>query len=117
MPLEAAALAHPEPRAAPAAVGATLLSLLAGNAAAHGARIALRERDLGIWREYSWRQYLDEVLEFAAGLEALGFAPGEPLLVVGDNRARLYFAMLAAPLLRGFPSPVYPEMPPDELQH
>src|SRR5713226_2290276 len=103
MPPEATALRE-KSRAAPTAPGDTLVALLARNAAAHGARIALRERDLGIWREYSWRQYLDEVLAFAAGLEALGFAPGEPLVVVGDNRARLYFAMLAAALLRSFPS-------------
>jgi long-chain acyl-CoA synthetase len=106
-----------ESRAASAAPGDTLVALLARNAAAHGGDIALRERDLGIWREYSWRDYLAEVLAFAAGLDTLGFAPGEPLMVIGDNRARLYFAMLAAAMLRGFPAPIYPEMPAEELGH
>ncbi|HEX7967018.1 MAG TPA: AMP-binding protein [Stellaceae bacterium] len=95
----------------------TLLTLLARNAEADGARVALRERHLGIWQEYTWRQYHDEVLALAAGLEALGFAAGDKLLVIGDNRPRLYFAMLAAAALRGVASPVYPEMPPEELQH
>src|SRR5260221_336325 len=116
VPPEATALRE-ESRAAPAAPGDTLVALLARNATAHGADIALRERDLGIWREYSWRDYLREVLAFAAGLEALGFAPGEPLMVIGDNRARLYFAMLAASMLRGLPAPIYPEMPAEELGH
>jgi len=116
MPPEATALRE-ERRAAPTAPGDTLVALLARNAAAHGAAIALRERDLGIWRDYSWRDYLREVLAFAAGLEALGFAPGEALMVIGDNRARLYFAMLAATMLRGFPAPIYPEMPAEELGH
>ncbi len=94
----------------------TLLSLLARNAERHPRAIAMRERDLGIWQEYSWLRYRDEVLAFAAGLEALGFAPGEPLLVIGDNRPLLYIAMLAAALLRGFPAPVYAEMPAAEIE-
>ena len=39
---------------------------------------------------------------------AMGFAPGEGLLVIGDNRPRLYFGMLGAAALRGLPAPVYP---------
>ena len=68
-------------------------------------------------RNTAWRNYLDQVLALAAGLEALGFLPGEPLVVIGDNRVRLYVAMLAAAMLRGYPAPVYAEMPPEELQH
>jgi long-chain acyl-CoA synthetase len=108
----------PVQTAAPeAGAGATLPALLARNAATHGDKVAFRERDLGIWQERSWRALLDEVLALAAGLEALGFAPGEPLVIIGDNRARLYIAMLAAATLRGHASPVYPEMPPEEMQH
>ncbi len=117
---ESATLARRKPSAAAlaqAGEGDTLLTLLARNAETHPHRVAWRERDLGIWQEYDWAQVLDEVLAAAAGLEALGFAASEPLLVIGDNRPRLYFAMLAAAALRGFPSPVYPEMPPAELEH
>jgi long-chain acyl-CoA synthetase len=102
---------------ASAAAGDTLLTLLARNAETHPDRIAWRERDLGIWQEYSWAQVRDEVLAVAAGLEALGFGADAPLLVIGDNRPRLYFSMLAAAALRGFASPVYPDMPPNELEH
>ena len=116
MPPEALALEEPPQRLAVPA-GPTLLTLLAKNATEHAGEIALRERDLGIWQEYTWRNYLDQVLALAAGLEALGFLPGEPLIVIGDNRARLYVAMLAAAMLRGHPAPVYAEMPPEELQH
>ena len=116
MPTEALALEEPPLRVA-APAGPTLLTLLAKNATEHAGEIALRERDFGIWQEYTWRNYLDQVLALAAGLEALGFLPGEPLIVIGDNRVRLYVAMLAAAMLRGYPAPVYAEMPPEELQH
>ncbi|WP_164093805.1 long-chain fatty acid--CoA ligase, partial [Stenotrophomonas maltophilia] len=42
-------------------------------------------------------------------------APGAALIVIGDNRPRLYFSMLAANVLRAFPSPVYQDVPLDEL--
>ena len=35
--------------------------------------------------------------------------------MIGDNRVRLYTSVLAAMALRAFPSPVFPDVPPDEL--
>lgn len=93
----------------------TLISLLADNARTHPKAVAMRERDRGIWREYSWAHVLDEVLAFAAQLDAMGFKPAEGLLVIGDNRPRLYFGMLGAAALRGLAAPVYPDTPPDDL--
>lgn len=95
---------------------ATLVAALAANAAQPGSRPGFRERDFGIWREWSWPQVLDEVLSLAAGLETLGLGPGRALTVVGDNRATIYFTMLAANALRAFPSPVYPDVPVEEFK-
>lgn len=93
----------------------TLISLLAANARTHGATVAMRERDRGVWREFTWSQMLQEVLAFAAWLDAQRFKPGEGLLVIGDNRPQLYFGMLSAAALRGLAAPVYPDTPPDDL--
>jgi long-chain acyl-CoA synthetase len=97
------------------ASGDTLISLLARNAKEAPARIAIRERELGIWREYSWAAYLSEVTTLAAGLEALGLGPREAVSIIGDNRARLYFAMMASAMLGGHALPLYPETPAGEL--
>jgi len=94
----------------------TLVSLLAANAKTHGSGIAMRERDRGIWREFTWEAMLSEVLAFAAALDAMGFRPGDGLLVIGDNRPRLYFGMVGAAALRGLPAPIYPDVPPDDLE-
>jgi long-chain acyl-CoA synthetase len=93
----------------------TLVGALAQNAAAFPSRIAFRERDYGIWQEYTWTQVRDRVVALAAGFEELGVEPGHAVIVVGDNRANLYFSMLAANVLRAFPSPIYPDVPVDEL--
>jgi long-chain acyl-CoA synthetase len=95
---------------------ATLVAALVRNAAEYPDRIAFRERVFGIWQEQSWREVLGEILAIAAGLERHGLVPGMALTVIGDNRPRLYYAMLAAGMLRAFPSPVFPDVPPEELK-
>ena len=52
-----------------------------------------------LWREFTWSDMLAEVLAFAAALDGMGFAPGDGLLVIGDNRPHLYFGMLGAAAL------------------
>src|SRR5690606_35038927 len=92
-----------------------LLSVLAANAKKYPNQVAMRERDQGIWQEYTWKDYLDQVLGFAAGLEKLGVKEGDIVLILGDNRPALYFAMLGLIALRAIPSPAYPDTTPEEL--
>ena len=95
----------------------TLPRVLAANAQTLGDAVALREKDRGIWQQTTWADWLEQVLCCAAGLESLGFVPGDALLTVGDNRPHLYTGMLAAGALRGFAMPVYPDAAPDEVRH
>ena len=93
----------------------TLPRLLAANARACPEHVAVREKDRGIWQQMRWPAWLDTVLALAAGLEALGFARGDALVVVGDNRANLYAGTLAAGMLAGMPMPLYADAPADEV--
>ena len=70
-------------------------------------RPAVREKDLGIWQTWTWAQALEEVRSLACGLAAQGFRRGDRLAVVGDNRPRLYWSMMAAQALGGVPVPLY----------
>jgi long-chain acyl-CoA synthetase len=94
---------------------ATLIAALARNAAESGGRAAFCERDLGVWQEKTWADMFAEVIALAAALESLGLGPGQAVTLIGDNRTRLYQASLAVMALRAFPSPVFPDVPPDEL--
>ncbi|GGF52537.1 long-chain-fatty-acid--CoA ligase [Azorhizobium oxalatiphilum] len=94
---------------------ATLVAAVAANAAEAPGRIGFREREFGVWQEWSWAHAQQEILAMAAGLEDLGLGPEEAFTVVGDNRVRMYFAMVAANMLRAFPSPVFPDVPVDEF--
>ena len=95
----------------------TLIRCLARNAEVFPDRAAMREKSKGIWQEITWRGLLDIVLSFAAGLEGLGFAPGDTMLVVGDNRPRLYAGMLAAGALKGYAMPAFADATLDEITH
>jgi long-chain acyl-CoA synthetase len=95
----------------------TLPGLLQRNAEQRGDRPAIREKDRGIWQSYSWREYRDQVRDFALGLAALGFQRGDKLSVIGDNRPRLYWAQVAAQCLGGVSVPVYQDSIARELAY
>ncbi len=95
----------------------TIGALLTRNASKHGSEIALREKERGIWKETTWAEYAEEVVACAAGLEKIGVKPGKAVLILGDNRARLYGGMLAISMLGAFAMPAYPGATLDELKH
>ena len=77
---------------------------------------AIREKYLGIWQTWTWREVSDEVRSLAYGLAAKGFKRGDKLALIGDNRPRLYWSMSAAQCLGGIPVPMYQDSVADELQ-
>ena len=72
---------------------------------------AFREKHLGIWQTWNWQDVNAEVRALACGLAAIGFQRGMNLAIIGDNRPRLYWAMLAAQSLGGVPVPLYQDAP------
>jgi long-chain acyl-CoA synthetase len=81
-----------------------------------GDAVALREKDRGIWRRTSWRDYFDNARQFAIGLYALGFRAGDRLAVAGDDTPEWLYADLAAQMIGGACLGVYPTNPWPELQ-
>jgi len=80
-------------------------------------KIAMREKNFGIWQSYSWQDYLDQVRDFALGLVALGFKKEEKMAIIGDNRPQLYWGMAACQCLGGVPVPLYQDAIHKELQY
>jgi long-chain acyl-CoA synthetase len=65
----------------------TLPALLKRNAERYGdSRVAIREKEFGIWQSTTWNGYYENVRDFALGLHELGFKPGNNLSYAGDNR-------------------------------
>lgn len=95
----------------------TFPRLLLHNASIHGNKPAVREKEYGIWQTWTWRQVKQEVMAFAAGMDVLGFSPGDKIAIIGRNRPRLYWGITAAQCLRGIPVPVYADSVADELEY
>jgi len=64
----------------------TFPKLLRLNAREHGGEIALREKDLGLWRVFTWNDYQARVHDFALGMIELGLGRGDVVGIIGDNR-------------------------------
>jgi long-chain acyl-CoA synthetase len=85
----------------------TFPKLLLHHARERGDRPAIREKDLGIWQSWTWREVRDEIEALAAGLAAAGLKRGEHVAVIGANRPRLYWTLTAAQALGAIPVPFY----------
>ncbi len=72
-----------------------------------GKKIALREKEFGIWQQYSWEEYYEHVKHFSSGLQCLGFRKGDKLAIIGDNRPEWVWAELAAQCAGGIPLGIY----------
>jgi len=85
----------------------TFPKLLVHHAEVRGNGPAIREKDLGIWQTWTWKEFADEARALACALAAEGFKRGDHLALIGDNRPRIYAAVAAAQCLGGIPVPLY----------
>jgi len=95
----------------------TFPKLVRANAERFPGKIAIREKDYGIWQSFTWREYYEQARLIALGLASLGFARGDKTAIIGDNRPELYWAVMATQALGGVPVPLYPDAAEKELQY
>ncbi|HEY4921657.1 MAG TPA: AMP-binding protein, partial [Xanthobacteraceae bacterium] len=101
----------------PAADADTFPKLLVRNARIFRGRPAFRRKDFGIWQTWTWDQVLEEVRAYTVGLSRLGLKRGDTIAIVGANRPKLYWSIMAAQTLRAIPVPVYADAVADELAY
>lgn len=97
--------------------GLTMPQVLKRHAEGLADVVALREKDRGLWRRTSWRQYYETVRWVAIGLHILGFRAGDRLAVASEDTPEWLFADLAAQSLGGAGLGIYPTNPWPELQY
>jgi long-chain acyl-CoA synthetase len=96
-------------------IGHTLPGRLAVFAHHWPGRVALREKHRGLWRPFTWREYLAQVLAVAGALEQLGLKGGDSIAIVSDNRPEWLFADLGAQALGVLSAGVYVTNPPADV--
>jgi len=95
----------------------TVARMAYDQARAHPRRVAMREKDLGIWREYTWSRTWDLVLDAAHGLLALGLDVGDRVCIHSEDRPEWVILDLATVATRGVTVGLYPTNPRAEVQY
>ncbi|TDK46176.1 AMP-dependent synthetase/ligase [Antarcticimicrobium luteum] len=85
----------------------TVVKLFARRCAEMGDRTAHREKDLGIWQSYSWRDYWDHAKWLGLGLRALGLQRGEVVSILSEDRKEWLYADMGIQCVGGIASGVY----------
>ena len=80
-------------------------------------RIAMREKDFGIWQEYSWARTWGLVMDAAHGLLALGIDVGDRVSIQAEDRPEWVILDLAAVAVRGITVGFYPTNPAAEVKY
>ncbi len=73
-----------------------------------GEQVWMREKDLGIWRSWSWNRVGEAVREVAHGLVALGVKPGECISVLSNTVVEWVLADLGALSAGAVSNGIYP---------
>ena len=95
----------------------TLPQMLRERARTDAARIAIRQKDFGIWKPFTWAQYYQRACHFGLGLAAIGLPSGGHVGVVSENRIEWVLAQMGAGLIGAVTVGVYPTSPSNEVAY
>ena len=77
--------------------------------------VALRDKDLGIWNEITWKEYNNNVSYLALALSKRGFKTGDVIGFIGDNKPSWLYFELAAQAVGGMSLGIYRDTLDEEV--
>ena len=80
-------------------------------------QVAMREKDFGIWQEYTWAETWDLIETAAHGLLALGLEVGERVAIHSEDRPEWVILDMATVAVRGITVGLYPTNPTAEVEY
>lgn len=96
----------------------TLPFLLVERANQDSSGVALRQKQLGIWKEITWNDYLENVKKLSIALHKhLDFKAGEILAIIGENKPQWLYAQLATQTIGGISAGIYQESLPEQIRY
>ncbi len=110
-------LDHLQPRRDVVVAGETMPAVFWNAVAKRGDIVFMRQKDLGIWRSWSWNQTAQAVREIAHGLMSLGFRPGECASIQSHTVVEWVLADLAVLSAGGVSSGIYPTDAPNQVHY
>jgi long-chain acyl-CoA synthetase len=95
----------------------TLPKLFLKKSAERGERIAMREKDFGIWQSYTWTDYRERAFEIAWGLLALGLQRGDVVSIQSEDCREWLWTDVGAMLAGGVVNGIYPTYQSRQVEH
>jgi long-chain acyl-CoA synthetase len=95
----------------------TYPKMLRLNAREFGGEIALREKDFGLWKLFTWNDYQARVRDFALGLVELGLNRDDVVGIIGDNRPDWVAAEIASHAIGGLSLGLYRDVLDEEAAY
>ncbi len=95
----------------------TFPKILKHNAEKYPTDIALREKEFGIWNEFTWSDYNDRVKWMALGMLELGVKAQDAVALLGDNRPEWVWGEVAAHAIGGYSLGVYQDSMHEEVAY
>ena len=80
-------------------------------------KVAMREKEFGIWRPYTWQDYYDNVKSLCLGMVALGLKKGDKVAMIGDNRPEGLWTEMAAICAGGIGVWLFQDCMMDEVKY
>ena len=101
-------LSRIQPRTDIVVPGDTIAAMFWNAVAQRGDTVWLREKELGLWRSWTWTQVGEAVAEIAGGLLSLGLAEGETASILSNTVPEWVLADLAVLSCGGVANGIYP---------
>ena len=96
----------------------TLPKVLLETAKRYGeSKAAMREKEFGIWKPITWKQYLEKVKYIALGLVSLGLKREDKVAMIGDNRPEGLWAEMATMSVGGIAIWLFQDSLMDEVAY
>ncbi len=80
-------------------------------------KVAMREKEFGIWRPYTWQDYYENVKFLCLGMVALGLKKGDKVAMIGDNRPEGLWTEMAALCAGGIGVWLFQDCMMDEVKY
>ncbi|WP_297776413.1 long-chain fatty acid--CoA ligase [uncultured Roseovarius sp.] len=95
----------------------TLPKLFRQNCRKFGSAIAIRERDFGIWEEYTWTDYYDRARQAGCALMALGIKPGDVVAIISEDNKEWVFSDLGIQCIGAVVHGLYPTLQENQVAY
>lgn len=95
----------------------TLPQMLRERARSDAQRIAIRQKDFGIWKPFTWASYYERASHFGMGLRCIGLGAGGHVGVIAENRIEWVLTQMGTGLVGGVTVGVYPTSPTPEVAY